>query len=129
MELWFHGKRIDNNEWIEGSSINPQYDIEGKKHIYIGVLFYPNVTQFPLMQSLAWFEVIPESTGQYIGVKDKNNKKIFENDIIRTQPCSDRPHSKKAKFKEHIGVVKYKIYHHKSEYIHILREAYYPRCE
>ena len=50
------------------------------------------------------------------GQKDKNGRKIFEGDIVRTQPCSDRPYSKKAKFKEHIGVVRYHIRHFKNRF-------------
>lgn len=35
---------------------------------------------------------------------------------MRTQPCSDRPYSKKSKFKEHIGVVRYHIRHFKNSF-------------
>lgn len=55
------------------------------------------------------FEVIPETVGQYTGLTDKTDKMIFENDIIKTQPYSDRPYSAKAKSKQHVGVVYYHI--------------------
>lgn len=56
------------------------------------------------------FEVIPESVGAFTGVRDINNKMIFENDIVRTQTVYDRPHSKYAKGRKFIGVVEYYIH-------------------
>jgi uncharacterized phage protein (TIGR01671 family) len=40
---------------------------------------------------------------------DKNGKKIFEGDIVKTQPFYDRPYSEKRKSKQFIGVVKYRV--------------------
>jgi uncharacterized phage protein (TIGR01671 family) len=78
-EILFRGKRKDNGEWVEGSGINTQYDIRGEKHIYIGVLISSET--HPKMQTIAWYEVIPETVGEYTGFTDKNDKKVFEGDI------------------------------------------------
>lgn len=77
----FHGKRVDNGEWVEGNLIGDcvimlkgqEFEIEGSYIIFDDLMAY---------------EVFPESVGQYTGmnefvVTDKSyNKPLFEGDIV-----------------------------------------------
>lgn len=67
-EILFRAKRTDNDEWIEGDLL--QYLGWGKVHI---VQHY---------KGAGGQEVIPETVGQYTGINDMNNKRIFEGDVI-----------------------------------------------
>ena len=80
-EIIFKGKRKDNGEWVEGSAINTQYDVRGEKHIYMGVLTKSQF--FPLMQTITWYEVIPESISEFTGLYGNYGKMIFEGDIVK----------------------------------------------
>lgn len=80
-EILFRGKR-ENGEWVEGNLLT---DPDGN-HAYIqsgDYIFGP------------FFEVDPDTVGQYTGFKDCNAVLIFEGDIVRI----------KDYFYESVGVV------------------------
>ena len=97
----FHGKRIDNGEWAEGHYYTQVYHagtIEEEWYHFIKPIG---------SQSWEYFRVEPMSVSEFTGIYDINKRKIFENDIVKTQPFTDKPYSSRAKSKQHIGVVEY----------------------
>ena len=90
-EYLFHGKRVDNGEWVEGYYVKAEkLDKSGYEH-------------FIIEESAEGSShlVIPESVGQYTGMNDKNNRKTFEGDIVRLDEYV------KSAFDVNDGVVKY----------------------
>ena len=76
IDALFQGKRIDNNELIEG------YLFKTKEHTYIAYAEQTDIDLFSGPRNV-FVEVDPESVSRYTGVIDKANKLIFEGNTVR----------------------------------------------
>ena len=78
-EILFRGKRTDNVEWVEGDLLHYK---SGEMAICKGFSKYG----YEATEIIGRYKVLPETVGQYTGLTDNNNRKIFEGDIVK---CTD----------------------------------------
>jgi len=79
-EILFKGKNIETGEWIEGDiSQFPNQMVENTLQTLYIITVYTDLEYFGYID----YEIHPKSVCQYINQTDKNDKKIFVNDIVK----------------------------------------------
>lgn len=94
-EILFRGKRVDNGNWVYGAYCHYDDIEDNGKDDCDYIIQKHNGEHFPFVK------VIPSTIGQYTGFIDKNNKKIFEGDIVKVK------YTNNAEYIEEITVVAY----------------------
>ena len=73
MEILFRGKRIDTGDWVYGDFYR-KWGVT--RIVYEHMISTRDGMTYP---------VIPETVGKYTGLKDRNDVKIFEGDILHDE--------------------------------------------
>lgn len=77
----FKAKRADNGEWVTGHYVKG-LDIYAKE---VHLIFEPTTIFYSSGETDGWSEVDPSTICQCTGLKDRNGKLIWENDIVNIQ--------------------------------------------
>ena len=73
-DIVFRGARICDGHFVNGSLVEVNGECDSNESVpHIVISYGPD--------TFDWFEVDPETVGQYTGIDDREGEKIFEGDI------------------------------------------------
>jgi len=83
----YRGFSIEDDKWIYGSLINNAFFKKGTKEACCYIFDNEMAPDYDCWEDIAewisYLEVDPKSIGQYIGMKDKNDDKLYKGDIVQ----------------------------------------------
>ena len=84
-EILFRGKRIDNDEWVEGDLFSNAFFRGKDKSNCCYILDYDKIEYDDfqsIFEQIDEFEVDPETICEYINSRDQDKALVFTNDIV-----------------------------------------------
>ena len=75
-DIVFRGARVCDGHFVNGSLVEVNGECDSNESVpHIVISYGPD--------TFDWFEVDPETVGQYTGIDDREGEKIFEGDIFK----------------------------------------------
>ncbi len=125
-EILFKAKRRDWRKlpkeewWVEGYYVHKHDDTY---YMFVNeVVEYHDGPIFSMQYTMNIYEIDPETLCQYTGFSDKNGKRIWENDIVRFDNCSNYPIVWDEDYKA-FGSCWYSDFDHMSKYRDVMMEV------